>query len=568
MLKSLRVKDYALIDSIETEFGKGLNIITGETGAGKSILIDAMGLLLGERASTDVIRKGADKSVVEGIFEVESNRKVKKLIEDNEIDFFPELIVRREISLKGANRCFVNDTPVPLSFIKDLGDLLVDLHGQHEHQSLLKTETHIDFLDEYAGTESLLEDYTASFKNLRELLSRLNDLRDKESSLKEKKDFYAFQLKEIDAVSPVEGEEAQINNELNILENSEKLLGITSSVYETLFDSENSIYDQLMLVKSRIDELLKIDTNFSEVEGEFDSIIVQIRDAAEFIRKYNSKIDHDPENLDRLRERLGAISLLKKKYGGSIESINSYRTRIGQEYEAAENYTQHIQQLEKDINSAREKAGTLGWKLSLKRTEAAGKVEKEVVKVLTGLGIPDPVFKVKISRDSEVNDEGDYLIVKEKNYKADIKGIDTVEFFISTNSGEDVKPLSRVASGGEISRIMLSLKTILAKNDKLPLLIFDEIDTGVSGRVAQKVGNALKSLAFAHQVIAITHLPQIAGAADLHYAVEKKTLDNRVSSSIRRLEQDEKIKEIAKLMSGENITEASLKGARELMGLN
>ncbi|HEY6906288.1 MAG TPA: DNA repair protein RecN, partial [Ignavibacteriaceae bacterium] len=191
----------------------------------------------------------------------------------------------------------------------------------------------------------------------------------------------------------------------------------------------------------------------------------------------------------------------------------------------------------------------------------------EVVKVLAGLGIPDPVFKVKISRDSEVDDQGDFLIIKDKSCKADIKGIDTVEFFISTNPGEDVKPLSRVASGGEISRIMLSLKTILAKNDKLPLLIFDEIDTGVSGRVAQKVGNALKSLASSHQVIAITHLPQIAGSADFHYAVEKKTLDKRVTSSIRRLDQDEKIKEVAKLMSGENITEASLKGARELMGL-
>src|SRR5512135_3560053 len=192
MLKSLLVKDYALIEQVNVEFGTGLNIITGETGAGKSILIDAMGLLLGERASTEIIRKGASKSVVEGVFNVEANKKVKKIIEENELEVLPELIVRREISIKGANRCFVNDTPVPLSFIKDLGDLLVDLHGQHEHQSLLRTETHIDFLDEYAGTESLLEEYTVSFKNLRELLSRLNELREKESSLKEKKDFYAF----------------------------------------------------------------------------------------------------------------------------------------------------------------------------------------------------------------------------------------------------------------------------------------------------------------------------------------------------------------------------------------
>ena len=462
----------------------------------------------------------------------------------------------------------LNDTPVPLSVVKDLGDLLVDLHGQHEHQSLLRTETHVDFLDEFAGTESLLEDYVSAFKNVRELSSQLNDLKSKEASLKEKKDFYAFQIKEIDAVSPAEGEEEQISNELNILENSEKLLGITGSVYEILFESENSLHDQLMQIKNRIDELLSIDSSFSEIESEFGSVMTQLRDTAEFIRKYNSKIDLDPGHLEQLRERLGAISLLKKKYGGSVESVIAYRTKIGQEYDAAENYSQHIQKLEKDIMTARESAGYTAEKLSLKRKEAAGKVEKEVVKVLTGLGIAESRFKVKINQDTAENNQSDFIVIKGKKYKADIKGIDSIEFYISTNPGEDIKPLSKVASGGEISRIMLSLKTILAKNDKLPLLIFDEIDTGVSGRIAQKVGNALKSLASAHQIIAITHLPQIAGSADYHYAVEKGTSDKRVTSSIRKLSQDEKIKEVAKLMSGENITEASLKGARELMGLH
>jgi len=567
MLRSLHVKDYALIESIDVEFGKGLNIITGETGAGKSILIDAMGLLLGERASTEVVRKNSIKAVVEGVFEVEFNSKVKKLIEDNEIDLLPELILRREISLKGANRCFVNDTPVPLSVIKDLGDLLVDLHGQHEHQSLLRTETHINFLDEFAGTEKLLEEYTIAFRNVRELSYKLEALREKEFSLKEKKDFYAFQIKEIDAVSPVTGEEEQINNELNILENSEKLLGITGSVYENLFDSENSVHDQLMQIKNRIDELLNIDSSFGEIENEFNSIIAQVMDAAEFIRKYNAKIDHDPGHLDELRDRLGAITLLKKKYGGSVDSVIAYRDKIGQEYDAAENYSHHIQKLEKEITSAREDTGNIADKLSLKRKESAKKVEKEVVKVLAELGISDSVFKVKMEQ-APGSGSSDFVTLNGKKYKADSKGIDAVEFYISTNPGEDVKPLIKVASGGEISRIMLSLKTILAKNDKLPLLIFDEIDTGVSGRIAQKVGTALKTLASSHQVIAITHLPQIAGLADNNYAVEKITSDKRVTSSIRKLNRDEKIKEVAKLMSGENITEASLKGARELMGLN
>ncbi len=567
MLKSLHIKDYALIDSIDVEFGKGLNIITGETGAGKSILIDAMGLLLGERASTEVVRKDANKSIVEGFFDVEFNKKVKRLLDENEIDFFPDLILRREISLKGANRCFVNDTPVPLSVIKDLGDLLVDLHGQHEHQSLLRTETHIDFLDEFAGTESLLDEYESAFKKVKSLSSKLNELKTKESSLKEKKDFYAFQMKEIDAVSPQQGEEEQISNELNILENSEKLLGITGSVYENLFDSENSVHDQLTQIKSQIDELLGIDASFGEIEKEFESILAQVRDAAEFIRKYNSKIDLDPENLERLRERLGALALVKKKYGGSIEAVLAYREKIGREFDAAENYSQNIQSLEKEISSARETAGRTAGKLSLKRKESAGKVEKQVVKVLTGLGIADSVFKVKIEKALTAPSD-DFVTLNGKKYKADGKGIDVVEFYISTNPGEDAKPLSKVASGGEISRIMLSLKTILAKNDKLPLLIFDEIDTGVSGRIAQKVGNSLKALASAHQVIAITHLPQIAGLGDRNYVVEKGAIDKRVTSSIRKLDEEEKVKEVAKLMSGENITEASLKGARELMGLH
>lgn len=566
MLKSLLVKDYALIEQVNVEFGTGLNIITGETGAGKSILIDAMGLLLGERASTEIIRKGAAKSVVEGIFNVEANKKVKKIIEENELEVLQELIVRREISIKGANRCFVNDTPVPLSVIKDLGDLLVDLHGQHEHQSLLRTETHINFLDEYAGLENLLAEYAREYKNIRELTSKLNDFKKRESSLKEKKDFYAFQIKEIDAVSPANDEEEQIQNELKILENSEKLIGLTGEIYANLFESENSVYDQLIQIKNKIDELLNIDNNFSEIENEFNSVTAQVKDTAEFIRKYNSKIDLDPGHLEELRERLGAITLLKKKYGGSVEAVIEYRKKIGSEFEAAENYAENILKLEKSISGERERAGLTAEKLSAKRKDAAIKVEKEIVKILAELGISNPIFKIQIMYLTDEKDSGDYVILKNKRFNADFNGIDKVEFYISTNPGEDIKPLIKVASGGEISRIMLSLKTALAKNERLPLLIFDEIDTGVSGRIAQKVGNALKSLASSHQVIAITHLPQIAGKADFNYAVEKKSIGERVISSIKILNEEEKIREIAKMLSGENITETSLNSAKELIG--
>ncbi|MHB8579881.1 MAG: DNA repair protein RecN [Ignavibacteriaceae bacterium] len=566
MIKSLEVKDYALIEHVNVEFGTGLNIITGETGAGKSILIDAMGLLLGDRASTEVVRKGAAKSVVEGIFNVEGNKKVKAILEENEIEFLPELIMRREISLKGSNRCFLNDTPVSLILIKDVGNLLVDLHGQHEHQSLLRTETHIDFLDEYGSHEPDLHNYKLIYSELSKVSRELKSLREKEVSLKEKKEIYSYQIKEIDLVSPEEGEEEKLVAELNILENSEKLLELTSSIYQKLYESENSIYDSLVKIKTEIEELTKIDKSFLENNSECESALTLLNDISQFIRNYNSKIDLEHESLGAIRDRLGSLSLLKKKYGGSIKSILEYRKKIGDEFDLASNFSENILKLEEQIKKLRNECGVSAEKLSKKRKTIAEKIQKEVAEVLNGLGIANALFKVNINHITAEKVDEDFIPINGKPFKYGSTGYDEVEFFISTNIGEDPKPLSKVASGGEISRIMLALKTILAKNDKLPLLIFDEIDTGVSGRVAQKVGQSLKSLAALHQIISITHLPQIAGLADYHFAVSKSSNSERVVSSIKMLDKNERVKEVAKLMSGEVITEASLAGAKELMG--
>lgn len=564
MLKSLLVKDYALIEHINVEFGKGLNIITGETGAGKSILIDAMGLLLGERASTEVIRKGASKSYVEGIFDITLNKKIDKLLEENDIDPLPELILRREISSKGNNRCFINDTPVSLAVIKVLGNLLVDLHGQHEHQSLLRNETHIDFLDEFAGSSSiLLDNYKKLYSELRALLKELKELKSKESSLREKKDFYSFQIKEIDAVSPIEGEEEQLIQELKILENSEKLASSAANIYGLIYENENSVYDSLVKIKNELNEISRIDNSLSDTFSESENALALINDIAEFVRSYSSKIDIDPDNADKKRDRLGSITMLKKKYGGSVKALLDHRKRIGEEFDLAENFSDRIKTLEEQINILRKECGTSADNISKKRKQAAALISKDVKDVLAELGIPDSAFEVKIIQPKAEGE--DYILLKDTRYAYSSNGIDEVEFYISTNIGEDLKPLAKVASGGEVSRIMLALKTILAKNDKFPLLIFDEIDTGVSGRIAQKVGKALKSLSEYYQVISITHLPQIAGLADEHFIVEKKTIDQRVVSSIKQLNENERVREVAKLMSGENVTEASLKGARELM---
>jgi DNA repair protein RecN (Recombination protein N) len=563
MLKSFEVKDYALIEHISVEFGNGLNIITGETGAGKSILIDAMSLLLGERASTEVVRKGAQKSYVEGIFNVKGNKKVKYLLEENDVDFSDELIIRREISLKGSNRCFINDTPVNLNLVKDIGNLLVDLHGQHEHQSLLRTETHIDYLDEFGDYHEIINQYKKIYSELLQNENELNELQEKESTIKEKKDFYSFQIKEIDSVSPKEDEEDKLIEELKILENSEKLAELTSEIYQLLYDSDSAIQSAFGKVKTLVQKLNEIDKSFADVLNESESTLAQIQDISNFVRSYNSKINLDQEDAEGKRERLGSINLLKKKYGGSVKSILDYRKKIEEEFELAENFSGKIKGLSKNIFELRKDAGSLAKSLSKKRELAAKLVKNGIEETLKELGIQEPQFRTQINNEQAEKDSG--VFVDGKYFRATSIGIDEVEFFISTNTGEDLKPLAKVASGGEVSRIMLSLKSTLAKNDKLPLLIFDEIDVGVSGRIAQKVGKTLKNLSAFHQVISITHLPQIASLADHHFSIEKTTQNERVISSIKNLPKTERITEIARLLSGEKITDASLKSARELI---
>jgi len=563
MLKTLYIKDYALLEQISIEFEKGLNIITGETGAGKSILIDAMSLLLGERASNEVIRKGAEKAIVEGIFSAENNERIDTLLEQNEIEKSNELIVRRELSVKGSNRCFLNDTPVALNVIKEVGNLLVDLHGQHEHQSLLRTETHIEFLDDFGSLEQPLSDFKKEYDQLHLLQKNLNELRAKENLLKEKKDLYEFQRKEIEAISPLENEDESISSELHILENSEQLLELTNDISQQLYDSEKSIYDSLINVQQKINTLAKIDKTFAETSGELQSVVAVINDITNIVRKYNAQIELEPQKLEELRSRFQAINLLKKKYGGTLQALLDHYKKILNEIKLAESFEDEIKKMKQAIHQQKETLAKLASELSQRRNELGKKISKEVKEALKVLGIPQSIFEVKISQTTvEQNLQNDGT-----PFRFNSRGYDEVEFFISTNLGEDTKPLSKVASGGEISRIMLALKTILARNDKLPLLIFDEIDTGISGRISQKVGQALKNLAAFHQIISITHQPQIAALADIHFAVEKKIVEDRVVSSIKKLKNEERIREVAKLLSGEVVTETSLQTAKELMSI-
>ncbi|MEW6506691.1 MAG: DNA repair protein RecN [Bacteroidota bacterium] len=568
MLKSILIKDYALIENIQVEFGKGLNIITGETGAGKSILIDAMGLLLGERASTEIVRKGAEKSIVEGIFDIEGNKKVLSLLSENEIESNSELIVRREVFLKGTNRCFLNDTPVTLNLIKEVGDLLVDLHGQHEHQSLLKVETHIELLDEISEDHSIIESYRSKYDKLTTMLRELKELTKKEYDIKERKGLYEFQIKEIDEILPEPEEDVKLENELKILENSEKLLTVANEIYDSIYENEDSIMGRVSGIKNKLVELSKIDNSFTEKVNESESLFAILSDISEFVRTYKDRIDLDPDTVEKTRIRIGLLNLLKKKYGGTLKSVIDHREKIGKEFELAENFSDKISELNKEINSLRKECGVIAKKISVNRKSLAKKVKKEVEELLVNLGITDSNFEIRFENQTAGLQEENFIIVDDKNFICDANGYDKIEFFISTNIGEDAKPLVKVASGGEVSRIMLALKSILAKSDNLPILIFDEIDTGISGRIAQKVGHSLKSLASFHQIIAITHLPQIAGISDYHFAVEKRKLGDRVVSNIRMLKNNERINEVAKLISGEKITKVALNSAKELMNLS
>lgn len=570
MLKSLHIKNFALIEELSVEFSNGLVIVTGETGSGKSIIIGALGLILGERASADAVRSGAEKSVVEGVFQTSGNKRLQQLMTEHGLDPADELIVRREVTAKGQNRCFVADSPVSLAIQKQIGDLLVDLHGQHEHQSLLRVETHCAMLDDFGGLESMVEEFRAARKMLHDTGNELSALRQRERQLAEKREFYEFQIREIDAVDPRPGEEEKLAAELIILENGEKLFAASGTLYGILYEGEQSVRDQLVIVRNQLQDLAAIDASFAEAARECASAEAVVSELARFIQAYNARVEFTPERLEELRDRLGRLALLKRKFGGTIESTIAHRAAIGQELALAENFDEVLARLHAGLESARAACATIAQRLSVKRHDVARRIDRAIGGELEKLGIANPRFVTRIAQREGGAGNGDgveTVVVGPKNFRLNGRGFDDVEFFISTNLGEEERPLVKVASGGEVSRIMLALKSILAKSDRLPVLIFDEIDVGVSGRVAQAVGRSLKSLSGFHQVIAITHLPQIAGLADEHFVVLKTERGKRTQTTMRKLALKEQVEEVAKLMSGAEVTDAGLRGARELMGI-
>jgi DNA repair protein RecN (Recombination protein N) len=564
VLSSLYIRDYALIEELEVDFSTGLNIITGETGAGKSIIVGAMKLILGERAASDAVRSGARKAIVEGVFDVSGLEAVEDLLKKGDFLSLTRLILRREVS-DGHSRAFVNDTPATVQQLRTIASELVDLHGQHEHQSLLKTAGHSAIVDDFGRLGSLLASYVAAHEQVRVLVEKREEMLKSRDEFAGRRELLSFQIDEIDALDPQPLEEEQILSERRILENAEDLFTSTASLFELIYESDSSLHDQLVLVRNAFQDLIRIDPGFESHATEIQSALLAVEETARYLQDYNSKIEFNPERLEFIRERLIALDRLKMRYGGTIESVLEHRTLIGRQYGIASNFEGTLEKISNEILDAQESLSEIAQRLTAKRKETARRIETAVVEELSVLGIPEAKFRVNFERTPDADgwivdsDTGD-------RYSAFKSGADRINFELSTNIGEDPMPLAHVASGGEISRVMLALKSVFARTDRLPIMIFDEIDSGISGSIARKVGERLHELAQFHQIIAITHLAQVASLADSHFKVEKSVDDGRSRTSMRRLNEVDRHREIASLLSGDSLTEASLHSAKELIG--
>jgi len=561
VLRRLYIRDFTLIEELEVAFDAGLNIITGETGAGKSIVVGALKLILGDRASTDTLRAGARKAVIEGEFEVDLDEGMRRLFEENGIDELPYLILRREVS-ETHSRAFINDSPATVGLLRRVASELVDLHGQHDHQSLLRTDTHLALVDGFGGLESLVRGYKIQYDVVSGIVGKRDAMLARERELKQEHELLAFQIGEIDEVAPQEGEEERLESERRILENAERLYEATSSLFELLYNSESAVSDLLVRARNELQNLSRIDESFEELTEEISSAHISVSETASFLQDYNSRIEFNPGRLDEIRERLIDFDRLKRKYGGTIESVLAHRVDIGSRFELAADFEGALARLDTEFAVARADLSDVAQRLSAKRMAVAAQIESAIVAELDTLGMPASRFEVRLSR---TEDEAGWIEVDGHCHLATAQGMDRCTFFISTNPGVEPMPLSQVASGGEISRIMLALKSILAKSDRLPILIFDEIDTGISGAIAQRVGDCMLTLGGYHQIIAITHLAQVAAAGQAHFKVAKSTADGRTHVAMSRLTETERREEIASLISGAEVTEGALRTARELI---
>ncbi len=547
------VENYAVVEQARIRFHAGLNVLTGETGSGKSIVVDSLGLLLGSRASAEMIRSGQPRARVSGIFSVESTPELQSMLQEAGIEHAAddELIVEREIASTGKSRAFVANRPVTTAFLKQLAPLLGDIHGQNEQQLLFTNQAQRQMLDSYAKVEGLREQVARCHAEWRELGEKLEELGRNEQEKLRLLDLWTFQFKEIESVSPKAGEDDGLLAERRILQNTTRLQESAAAAYSALYDSADSATTQLRLATKKLDELIKIDGSMAETGAALKQAAMQVDEAAYALRDYLGKLESDPARLEDVESRLAALDRLKRKYGSTLAEILAFRDDVAGRIDEVENVTEHRQALEKLRTGAAEKYEKLANELSRKRSSAAAELSKQVESELKSLMMSGTQFSVS---------------VKQAAWSA--SGIDEIAFLVSPNRGEELKALEKTASGGELSRIALALKTAIGDAGKRPgltTLVFDEVDAGVGGAAAAAVGRRLKTLSRSNQVICVTHLAQIAGFGDHHFSVVKREKKGRVTTEIDELTGENRSREIGRMLSGEIITSEALKQADQLI---
>lgn len=551
MLKFLLIENFALIDHLEIEFQKGFNLITGETGSGKSILVDAVGLLVGERASQEMVREGFEKARVEGIFKISSKHPIHKaLAETNTPLEDEELIICREISLSGSNKIFMNGRMVTQKQLSDVGLLLADIHGQHDQQLLLHPKYQLDFLDAFGENQNLVAHLSSLFHKLQTVRTQLSSLNINEKDRLQKLDNLNYQITEIDSLNLRSGLDKELGEERRLLNSSEHRLQASQQAYQLLYEQEISLSTLLNQAEQYIQKLATTDTAYEKTAEKMKDIRFEIEEISHNLRDYAESVEFNPARLDTLEEQLLEINKAKRKYGETIEDILEHANRTKEEImQLAENNTK-TEELVVSQKKLESEYLQLARNLSNKRHRDIKNLSKSISQELAHLNLENTVFKVDLNSTEEEISE---------------KGIDQAEFLLSPNIGESPRPLSKIASGGELSRIILALKSIVSPENYLKTLVFDEVDTGIGGRIASTVGEKLSLLSNQHQVFCVTHLPQIACWASHHLHVNKQQSNERTIIQITTLTGKNQIEELARMMAGENVTETSRKQARELL---
>jgi DNA repair protein RecN (Recombination protein N) len=549
MLKSLHIQNYAIIREVDLEFDSGLNIITGETGAGKSILLGALSLVAGNRADLSTLSDNTKKCVVEAQYEI-SSLNLKQFFIQHELDYDAECIIRREILPGGKSRAFVNDTPVPLQILKSLSDELIDIHSQHQNLLLKTSRFQLEMLDAYADSDDILNRLSDDVKQWKELCKKINETRDENHRLSAEADFLQFQLDELKKAALKPGEEEEVERELAILSNSEEISFALKDCLNLLAESDQNILSSLAKIKTSLAKISTYLPELTHLANQVQTLLIETKELNYAINRIHDSIEHDPERLSWLEERMQTIhSLCKKHKVQTTAELLQIQQNIEKKLSVVHNMDEILTTLIQQKNQLQQVIEETCRHLTQLRTQAAGVITERVKELIARLGMPDASLEVKMEKLDEFNETG----------------WDQVTFLFSANKGMPLLELGKSGSGGEISRLMLAFKTLLSEKKNLSTILFDEIDTGVSGGMADKIGQLMKEMSRHRQLIVITHLPQIAGKSDRHFRVWKKEENGRTISGISILDAGERLHEVARLLSGEEITEAALANARQLM---